>query len=255
MRVGTTRPALRQEWESRNKYWKALAYIERAAAWIFFLFHSVAIFRFVVELAAMALLIWGAVGVYKEFQQREIDRRVRIATLFAQIAETHALPQGKGLRALKPGVEALAREDVPMRDFDLTGAYLENADLQEADFTATLLKAALLKKANLRDAQLFRANLMYADLRAANLRNAKLFRTDLRHSSLNYSNLSGADFTGALLNYADLTHADLSGADLSSAIGLEPKQLSRACSARRDPPTLPPSFTWNQNRCPKHTVK
>ena len=157
LRVGTTRPALRQEWVDRNTFWKALAYIERATAWIFFLFHSLAIFRFVVELAAMVLLIWGAIGVFEEFQQREIDRRVRVATLFAQIAQTHALPKDKGLRALKPGVEALAREGVPMHDFDLTGAYLENADLQEVDFTATLLKAALLKKANLRNAQLFRA--------------------------------------------------------------------------------------------------
>ena len=222
-------------------------------AWIFFLFHSVAIFRFVVELAAMVLLIWGAIGVFEEFQQREIDRRVRVATLFAQIAQTHALPKSKGLRALKPGVEALAREGVPMHDFDLTGAYLENADLQEVDFTATLLKAALLKKANLRNAQLFRANLMNSDLRSANLRNANFFRTDLRYSRLSYANLSGADFTGAFLENADLTHADLSSADLSSAIGLSQDQLSRACSARNDPPNLPPSFTWNHNRCPKHT--
>jgi len=61
--------------------------------------------------------------------------------------------------------------------------------------------------ANLRD-----ANLSYADLRGANLRDADLSDADLRWADLSDANLSDADLRGA-----DLSDADLRGAELNNA--------------------------------------
>ena len=49
--------------------------------------------------------------------------------MFAQIAQTMALPKGKGWDAVKASVEVLARENVSMLDI-----YLNRANLSGADF-------------------------------------------------------------------------------------------------------------------------
>lgn len=122
MRVGKTRPVLRQHWMQRNKAWQILAYIERLAAWPFYLFHTFAIFRLAVQTATIALLILGALGVREEFRQLDIDRGVRIATLSAQLAQIRGLQDGQGLGAMKPIIEGLVRDRIPMNSIDLIGA-------------------------------------------------------------------------------------------------------------------------------------
>ena len=132
MKIGSVRPAYRADWRQGNMILRFLALCEYLAEWFFFLFNTVAIFRFAIEGAAAIAIIYGVVGVIGEFQQRGVDRGVRVATLFAQIAQTHALPNGKGLRALKCSVEALAREGVLMHDINLSGAVLLQAQLRGA---------------------------------------------------------------------------------------------------------------------------
>ncbi|EAZ0732503.1 pentapeptide repeat-containing protein [Salmonella enterica] len=84
-----------------------------------------------------------------------------------------------------------------MRDANLCGANLRDADLRGAN-----LCGANLRGADLRDANLCGANLRDADLRGANLCGA---------------NLRGADLCGANLCGADLRGADLRGANLCGA--------------------------------------
>ena len=86
-----------------------------------------------------------------------------------------------------------------LRDADLRGAYLGNADLRDAD----------LRGADLRDAYLGNADLRDADLRDADLRGAYLGCADLRDACLR-----DADLRGAYLGCADLSCACLRGADL-----------------------------------------
>ena len=217
MRVGKTLPALRPLWMQRNLAWNILAYLELLATWPFYLFHTLAIFRLAFQAAAIALLILGALGVREEFRQRDIDRGVRIATLSAQLAQMRGLRDEHRLGAMKPIVEGLVRDRVPMNSFDLTGAILNDADLHNADFSATMLKKALLQRTNLRNGLLDSANICHSDLTRADISNASLFRTGLSYAILRRVNFSSADLSAAFLNETDLRHADFTGAKLVGA--------------------------------------
>jgi hypothetical protein len=199
------------------------------------------IIEFIGVLVAIGVVLFDFLSV------RPIDRAVRVATLFAQIAQVHALPGGAGLQALTPSVEALAKEKVSMAGINLSGANLVVADLSGAilpgaDLSGTNLYRANLSGADLSDANLYRANLSGADLSDANLKGADLRSADL----------SGADLSGLLL----LRTAGLFGADLVAvtmiARRLEQSQLDEACADPERPPrNLPDGLVWRVKPCPK----
>jgi len=99
--------------------------------------------------------------------------------------------------------------DVDLRNADLLGANLRDADLRNADLCRANLRNANLRGANLRDADLRNADLCRANLRNANLRGANLSNANLRGA-----NLRDADLLGANLSDADLCRADLFGASI-----------------------------------------
>ena len=205
---GEARPAWPHDWRRGNAL-KSLAcdlfaVFEYGTRWYYYLFGNVASFRFLVQLSAVMLFAFGVYGVTMDIEKRQIDRGVREATLFAQIARIHALPDGRGSRALKSSVEALARDGVAMKELDLSGADLRGADLAGANF----------RRADLRDANLIEANLTGADLRGARLSGAILTRAILAGADICEADLTGADLTGAVLEAATLEKANLGGAEL-----------------------------------------
>ncbi|MCY4138257.1 MAG: pentapeptide repeat-containing protein [Rhodobacteraceae bacterium] len=247
MKVGTVRPELRPDWMKKNLAWKILAGLEYLAAWPFYAFHTLALFRLTIELGAIAALIFTVFGVYGEFQEREKDRAVRIATMFVQIAQTMALPEGKGLKAVKPSVELLAGEAVPMLGINLKGADLFSADLRGADFRGANLSGANLDHVNLSGANLGGANLGGTISIHLNLSDADLSNADLSNAFLLNVNLGGADLIGADLSSAHITNVDFSEAN--SAQRLSQDQLDEACADPSNPPQLPASLTWNGPPC------
>ena len=277
-KVGSTRPTFLRIRKRADIALRFLAPFEYLAEWFFFLFHSMAIFRLVCEGVVLGAVIVTVVGVFEEFSQRNIDRGVRFATLFTQIAQTRALPHGEGLKAVKASAEALSREGVSMLGIDLSNAVLRvatlrnavlgNADLSNADLWAADLSNADLSNANLSDADLNNANLSDAnlsdavlsntDLWAANLSNAVLRFTnlsaaDLRNADFSNANLSNADFSNANLSNANFSNANLSNTVLRGANNLSQDQLEVACAAPNGPPILPQSLIWYGSPCPKRT--
>ena len=101
------------------------------------------IIEFIGVLVAIGVVLFDFLSV------RPIDRAVRVATLFAQIAQVHALPGGAGLQALTPSVEALAKEKVSMAGINLSGANLVVADLSGAILPGADLSGAYLSGTNL----------------------------------------------------------------------------------------------------------
>jgi uncharacterized protein YjbI with pentapeptide repeats len=92
---------------------------------------------------------------------------------------------------------------------NLSGANLQNADLEEANLRGANLQGANLQnadleQANLQDANLQQANLSDADLQEANLQNANLQNANLRSADLEDANLQGTNLDGANLQGADL---------------------------------------------------
>ena len=229
MNIGSTRPEFKREWKEKHFLLWLLTPCEYFAAWFFYLFNSVAIFRFSIEAIAVIAIIYSVAGVIGEFEQRKIDRGIRVATLYAQIAQLHALPEGKGLWGIRASVAELAREGVPMRDIVLSGANLAATDLVGADLFRANLSNANLVAADLGDASLILADITGANLGSASLERAlltsahlkdtNLFRANLRGANLTLAKLNGANLRGADLTDANLFSADLSGADLRSVNG------------------------------------
>ena len=207
-----------------------------------------------------AAILFGLWGLYLEYEQRGVDRGVRIATLFAQIAQTHALPDRRGLSALKPSVQALANEGVSMRRIDLQGSDLsglnlagvdfEGANLKEVNFANTDLSTANLTSANLNRAILSGAVLIEANLNKAHLVGAYFqpvsdilealrfeeveeirvyigSKQTVMRTNLSRASLMGADLSYANMASVNLTEATLVGADFEGT-GLNGANVSRA---------------------------
>ena len=222
--------------------------------------------EFIGVLTAIFVFMW-------EFAvERPIDRAVRRATLFAQMAQTHALKDGAGLKALRPTILALLDEGIPIEGqilirVDLSGADLREAhlprsdltraDLRDANLTGAILVGAVLWDANIRradltDADLTNANLLYANLTDANLTDANLTDAYLTRANLTGANLTGADLTRADLEDANLQGANLRRANLADANYLTRDQLDSACIEKDGkPPILPEGMTPPSNICPE----
>ena len=121
---------------------------------------------------------------------------------------------------------------IHLKEANLSGADLIEADLRKADLSGAYLSGANLRRAFLSDAilsgaKLREANLSGADLRKANLSGAKLSEAILIEAILSEADLRGAYLRGAILSGANLSEADLRGAYLRGAI-LSGANLSEA---------------------------
>jgi uncharacterized protein YjbI with pentapeptide repeats len=114
-----------------------------------------------------------------------------------------------------------------LRRADLSRAGLLGANLSGADLREANLSGASLSEANAREADLRWANLSEANARELDLRGARLQKANLFKAYLGKANLSEAVLSGANLSDAHLSEANLSGADLSRA-GLFEAVLSGA---------------------------
>ena len=205
---GEVRPSWPHRWRQgsifKSLFFDLFVVFEFVTGWFYYLFGHVACFRFLLQLSAVLLFAVAVYGVTIDIEKRQIDRGVREATLFSLIARTHALPDGKGSRAVKSGVEALARDGVAMKEINLSGADLRGAKLTGAKF----------RRADLSNAILVEADLSGADLRGANLSGAVFNRANLGNADLCDANLTDADLTGAILHDAILEGANLKGTEL-----------------------------------------
>ena len=106
---------------------------------------------------------------------------------------------------------------VRLRNLDLRGIILNQADLSEAYHREINLVYANPEGASLGDANLERAKLKEANLQGADLSGTSLQGADLRYANLERVNLRQANLQEAWLWEANLQGADLSGAHLEGA--------------------------------------
>ncbi|MBD1854798.1 MULTISPECIES: pentapeptide repeat-containing protein [Leptolyngbya] len=124
------------------------------------------------------------------------------------------------------GIEPYRQErtiiPLKLKDANLSGACLDDINLENFDLSGANFSRASLHNANLSGANLSRANLssatfINAHLNGANLSNANLTKTELYDADLTYANLTHADLTRAYLDLAHLIRANLTGACLRHA--------------------------------------
>jgi len=121
---------------------------------------------------------------------------------------------------------------------DLTGANLEEANLQYADLWRTDLRGANLQRANLKGADLRLADFRNADLQGANLQDADLWETDLRGANLQRANLKGADIQNANLEGANLWKAKLDPEGIKKARASDAINVPGTVIAKKPSPTV-----------------
>ena len=97
------------------------------------------------------------------------------------------------------------------RRADLSGAHLDEVDLQGGRLGRANLHGASLFAANLAGADLRGTRLIDAELGAANLAGARASRADFDGARFVESNLSGANLANSLMSYTSLEATDLSG--------------------------------------------
>ncbi|MGK7886239.1 MAG: pentapeptide repeat-containing protein [Crocosphaera sp.] len=120
-----------------------------------------------------------------------------------------------------------------LREANLIGVYLTEANLRGAYLRGAFLRRANLSRADLIGADLTGADLSRAYLRGANLSRADLTGVDLTEAFLRGADLTGADLTGANLRYAYLIGVDLTGAflrraNLTGVRNIFPEQIKQA---------------------------
>ncbi len=104
-----------------------------------------------------------------------------------------------------------------MRQARLDGASFSAADLSGTDFTAVQASEADFNAALLEDTRFTGATLRFANFNGALLDGADLDRADLWSADLGGAEATEATFRHAILHEASLAGADLTGADLSEA--------------------------------------
>lgn len=97
------------------------------------------------------------------------------------------------------------------RRCNLQGAYLQNANLREIDFTDTNLTGGDLKRADLRESILVRTQSANIDCNETDLRKAILIDANLTEASFRQADLRGCLLVRAQVARADFTEADLTG--------------------------------------------
>lgn len=113
-------------------------------------------------------------------------------------------------------VQNAVRAGAPLREADLSGAYLsglrlDNAIFNGATFYRADLTGASLRNANFIDAELNSAILVNADLHGANFTDASLEYADLACASLVNATFVRASLAHARLDYADITGCYFAG--------------------------------------------
>jgi hypothetical protein len=118
--------------------------------------------------------------------------------------------QGKGGSGGRvEALQELNRDRIPLVGVDVSGAFLQNVQLDHAPLLRSNFSDADLRDANFNAADFSDANLRSANFRESHLQGAIFQRADMQDADLTDADLSGADLSGANLNDADLTDANL----------------------------------------------
>jgi hypothetical protein len=118
--------------------------------------------------------------------------------------------QGKGGSGGRiEALQELNHDGVPLVGVDVSGAFLQNVQLEHARLLRSNFSDADLRDSNFNSADFSDANLQSANLRESHLQGAGFQRADLQDADLTDADLSGADLSGATLTNADLSNTNL----------------------------------------------
>jgi Pentapeptide repeats (8 copies) len=135
--------------------------------------------------------------------------------------------QGKGGSGGRmEALQELNADRVPLVGVDVSGAYLQNIDLEKAKLVRANFSAADARMADFRGADFSDASLRGANFRGGNFSSANLQRVDLQDADLLGGDLSGADLSGASLTNADLRNTNLANIRWSDIVSIKAANIA-----------------------------
>jgi len=96
-------------------------------------------------------------------------------------------------------------------DADFSGAILDEAVLEEVEYTHSIFERSSIKKAKIDKSSLYKI-----DFTDSNIEKSSFKETYIKHISFENANLRGADFTESEFEFVDFTEADLRGANFKN---------------------------------------
>ncbi len=136
---------------------------------------------------------------------------------FRSVSEEQRSILKQGVETWNKWREENSRTEIYLKNSELIGANLKEANLSYAKLENSNFRGADLSGANLMKADLGNAILSDANLAGTELMGAKLREADFRHADLSKAHLLGASLIRTDLSEANLTSAMLVLADLRSA--------------------------------------
>jgi hypothetical protein len=244
------RPADWQDWKWLHR-WPRLSSPEWALEWLVYWCRGLAIFE-VLEFVGRASVLIAAITWIFEAGERDKARMNEIKQKHYRAWELINSARGStGDGGRRDALRDLNEDKVNLSSAPLTGAFLRELQLQNADMPWVRLNGANLYRADLTGSDLFEADLhgsflAETNLSKVNLSGAHLPGANLMGARLIGADLSKADLSEAKLGWADLSGADLSGADLYKADLTNIKNLDTAQFCL----TIMPDGTVNNRDCP-----
>jgi hypothetical protein len=223
VRVGAIFALERLSKESRDDYWTIMEVLTA------FVRERMRYTTVMARLSERAYFLWLQAGRPEGRSQEFWTEAVRLERLERTPTDIGAILTVIDRRS----AEDREREEDNEWYFDLSGAYLRGAYLEEFDLKYANLSGVYLEGAVLLGARLEGADLNYAHLERATLSLAHLEGAWLEHAHLEGAWIGSAHLDGAHLDYAHLEGAllgdtHLEGASLWGASGLSDDQLRRA---------------------------
>jgi hypothetical protein len=177
------------------------------------------VFEWILEWIAFALSRWTFLDVLEYLEGFSVLIAVifyfsesgdRLKQKHYQAWQVINTAQGKGGSGGRiEALQELNHDRIPLVGVDVSGAFLQNVQLEHARLLRSNFSDADLRDSNFNSADFSDANLQSANFRESHLQGAGFQRADLQEADLNGADLNGADLSGATLTDADLTDANL----------------------------------------------
>jgi hypothetical protein len=189
---------------ARHKILRPLLAIEWTAEWTAYLLSRSSLLE-VLEYAGSLSIVVGVIFYFADAKNRQEQKHYQAW----QVINTAHGKGGSGGRI--DAMEELNADRVPLVGVDVSDAFLQGLNLQQADLHRCNMSSTDLRNALLAGASLEDSTMVFANLRGGDLSGAHLARADFADADLTGANLHNADLADIKFDRADLSGANLSG--------------------------------------------
>ena len=171
------------------------------------------------SLAILAATAIGGIIINERLKLRELNAAIEEVKNCGELLEKQRYLGRRKLANCETEIAVIENwaNNRSLSNYDLQGAYLVGAELENADFRESNFNLAFLENANFQGANLENTNFQNAKLENANLQNADIENANLEGAILNDADLKDVDLSNANLRDSYMWNTDFEDANLEGA--------------------------------------